>query len=74
MSWRRYRIHFGKDGESVIIQLLGGTKFCRALMFKSRAAQPEFELWHDFHYEHEPTARQPIDVINGEPSFARVGR
>jgi hypothetical protein len=38
--------------------------------FKSlRAVQPDFELWHDFHYEYEPPTRRPIDVINGGPSL-----
>lgn len=31
--------------------------------------QPDFELWHDFYYEYEPTTRRPIDVINGGPSL-----
>jgi hypothetical protein len=46
-------------------------KPCRlmsAVFTSLRAVQPDFELWHDFHYEYEPTTRRPIDIIT-----ARVG-
>ncbi len=40
-----------------------------AMLKSLRAVQPDFELWHDFYYEYEPTTRPPIDVINGGPSL-----
>jgi uncharacterized protein YbbC (DUF1343 family) len=40
-----------------------------ALLKSLRVVQPEFEVWHDFHYEYEPRTRRPIDVINGGPSL-----
>jgi uncharacterized protein YbbC (DUF1343 family) len=40
-----------------------------AMLKSLRAVQPDFPVWHDFHYEYEPTTRRPIDVINGGPSL-----
>ena len=40
-----------------------------AMLKSLRAVQPDFNLWHDFQYEYEPTTRRPIDVINGGPSL-----
>jgi uncharacterized protein YbbC (DUF1343 family) len=40
-----------------------------AILKSLRAVQPEFDLWHDFHYEYEPRSRWPIDIINGGPAL-----